>query len=66
VHFAALPPLFFDLERDPGELVDLAGDARERGRIGEYVNRLLSWRLRHTDKTLTHIRVTREAGLSVR
>jgi len=66
VHFAALPPLFFDLQHDAGESTNLAAGDRERSRIGEYVDRLLSWRLRHTDKTLTHMRVTREAGLSIR
>jgi hypothetical protein len=28
--------------------------------------RLLSWRMQHTDKTLSHIQVTREEGLTVR
>jgi choline-sulfatase len=28
VHYVAYPPQLFDLERDPEELVDLAGDAR--------------------------------------
>jgi arylsulfatase A-like enzyme len=66
VHFAALPPVFFDLERDPRERTDLADDPQHRGRIADYAQRLLSWRLKHGDKTLTHIRVTRDAGLSVR
>jgi arylsulfatase A-like enzyme len=66
VHFAALPPLFFDLARDPHERADLSGDPRQRARIADYAQRLLSWRLKHGDKTLTHIRVSREAGLSIR
>jgi arylsulfatase A-like enzyme len=66
VHFASLPPLFFDLARDPGELDDRSGTADGRARAADYAQRLLSWRLHHTDKTLSHIRVTREAGLTVR
>ena len=64
VHFAGLPPLFFDLSADPHELVDAS--AASHGRVADYAQRLLSWRLAHTDKTLSHIRVTREAGLTVR
>ena len=66
VHFAALPSLFFDLERDPHERADLSTSADHRARVADYAQRLLSWRLRHGDKTLSHIRVTREAGLSIR
>lgn len=66
VHFAKLPPLYFDLERDPEELVDCVPSAEHRGRINDYAARLLSWRMQHADKTLTHLRVTREAGLSSR
>ena len=36
VHFTALPPLFFDLEEDPAELVDRAGDPAYRDRMLEY------------------------------
>jgi arylsulfatase A-like enzyme len=64
VHFAGLPPLFFDLAADPHELADASAHAP--GRVADYAQRLLSWRLSHTDKTLSHIRVTREAGLIVR
>ncbi|CAN5272053.1 alkaline phosphatase family protein [soil metagenome] len=31
VHFAALPPLFFDLKKDPGQFVNVAGDPTPRG-----------------------------------
>jgi len=65
VHFAGLPPLFFDLANDPGELRDVAGAPSHRDRCADYAHRLLSWRMQHTDKTLTHIRVTR-AGMDVR
>lgn len=53
VHFAALPPLFFDLERDPGELDDRSRDPAYAGTVLAYAQRLLSWRMRTDDRTLT-------------
>lgn len=66
VHFAGLPPLLFDLDTDPQELHDRALDPEFLARRVECGERLLSWRMQHTDKTLSHIRVTREDGLTVR
>jgi len=66
VHFADLPPLLFDLESDPGELVNRADDTKYQQRLADHARRLLSWRMRHTDKTLTHMQVTQDAGLIVR
>ena len=63
VHFAGLPPLLFDLRNDPGELVDLAQDERAQPRVADYSRRLLSWRMKHTDKTLSHLQVTPATGL---
>jgi arylsulfatase A-like enzyme len=63
VHFAGLPPLLFDLRNDPGEQVDLSQDERHQARVADYSRRLLSWRMRHTDKTLSHLRVTPRTGL---
>ncbi|BBK43653.1 sulfatase [Allostella vacuolata] len=54
VHFAGLPPLFFDLAADPGELTDLAGDPARQGEVLDYARKLLSWRMAHEDKTLSH------------
>lgn len=64
VHFAGLPPLLFDLEKDPHELTDAS--TAQPAVAAEYARRLLSWRLEHTDKTLSHITVTKDAGLTVR
>ncbi|MCC7273654.1 MAG: sulfatase, partial [Alphaproteobacteria bacterium] len=55
VHFAGLPPLFFDLENDPGELADLAGDPARQGQVLDYARKLLSWRMAHEDRTLSHL-----------
>lgn len=60
VHFAALPPLFFDLERDPYQFTNLAESAAHAGLVKEYAQRALSWRLRHAERTLTAFRATPE------
>lgn len=65
VHFAALPPLLFDLESDPEELHDRSRDPSAVTTLLEHARELLSWRMRHADKTLTHMRITPETGLFV-
>ena len=57
VHFAALPPLFFDLADDPEEFVNRVDDPDYRERVLEQVQKLLSWRMRHEDRAHTHITV---------
>lgn len=53
VHFASLPPLFFDLERHPGETTNLAHDAAYQSTVLDYAQRMLSWRLVSDDQQLT-------------
>lgn len=53
VHFAGLPPLFFDLNDDPGELVDLAGDPALASAMLRYAQKMLSWRMLNDERTLT-------------
>lgn len=65
VHFADLPPLFFDLEKDPGEFVNRANDPAYTPRVLEYAQKLISWRLRHEDQTLSHMMAT-DDGLKIR
>jgi len=57
VHFAALPPVFFDLKQDPHELQNLADDPAYRGYMLEYAQKLLSWRMANDERTLTHLTV---------
>ena len=53
VHFAGLPPVLFDLDSDPDELVNRAHDpAFARLRI-EGAERLLRWRQQNEEHTLT-------------
>ena len=65
VHFAALPPLFFDLAKDPNEFVNLADDPAYAHKVLEYAQKALTWRMRHAEKTLTHYRTTPD-GLQIR
>ena len=55
VHFAALPPLFFDLERDPHELADRAQDPAFEPRVLAAAQDMLSWRMKSEERTLTHL-----------
>jgi arylsulfatase A-like enzyme len=54
VHFAAdaLPDLLFDLDADPHQFRDLASDPLYAGRRGDMAAKLLSWRMRHADRSL--------------
>jgi arylsulfatase A-like enzyme len=58
VHFAALPPLFFDLRADPDQFRNLSADPAYAILVRDYAQRALSWRLQHADRTLTHYRAT--------
>ncbi|MBE9603410.1 alkaline phosphatase family protein [Acetobacteraceae bacterium H6797] len=58
VHFAALPPLFFDLTKDPDQYNNLAEDPAYADKVREYAQKALSWRMKHAEKTLTHFRST--------
>lgn len=55
VHFAALPPLLFDLQEDPGETRNLAGDPAHAGILLEMAQKLLSWRMRSADQELANL-----------
>jgi arylsulfatase A-like enzyme len=58
VHFAALPPLLFDLERDPDQFVNRAADPTYADIVRSYAQKALSWRMVHADRSLTHFRTT--------
>lgn len=53
VHFAAQPPLFFDLAEDPHQMRNVAGQASYAPLVLAYAQKMLNWRLLHADRTLT-------------
>lgn len=58
VHFGGLPPLLFDLDRDPGELTNVAGHPDYRDTRLACAEALLSWRAANLDRALTHTELT--------
>jgi len=63
IHFAGLPPLFFDLERDPDELVNRANDPSEARRMLDYAQKLLTWRMVNDERTLSGIMLTDKGAI---
>jgi arylsulfatase A-like enzyme len=55
VHFSSLPPLFFDLTRDPFEFDNRADDPNYARLVLAYAQKMLSWRMHHEDRTLSHL-----------
>jgi arylsulfatase A-like enzyme len=66
VHFAALPPLLFDLENDPDEMDNLAADSAHAAIVRDCAQRLLSKRMRHAERTLANLHLWREGVLDRR
>ncbi len=64
VHFPALPPLFFDLQQDPQQLRNVAGDPAYAPQMLRYAQKMLNWRLLHADRTLTGFAASPEGLLS--
>lgn len=58
VHFTSMPPLFYDLDTDPDEMVNRAADPDVAGTVLDYAQRMLSLRMEHVDQTLTGYVVT--------
>jgi arylsulfatase A-like enzyme len=61
--YPALPPIFFDLEKDPDQIVNVAADPAYASTVLDYAQRMLAWRMRHTERTLSGMKLTMHAGL---
>jgi arylsulfatase A-like enzyme len=59
----ALPPLFFDIDADPQQLRNVASDPAYAPQVLDYAQRMLAWRMRHTDRTLASMKITGHRGL---
>jgi arylsulfatase A-like enzyme len=66
VHFSGhptMPPIFFDLDIDPGQSVNRAADPGYAATVLDYAQRMLAWRMRHAERTLTGMKLTEHKGL---
>ena len=66
VHFSGhptMPPIFFDLDADPDQLVNRAADPAYASTVLDYAQRMLAWRMQHNERTLTGMKLTGHAGL---
>jgi arylsulfatase A-like enzyme len=59
----ALPAIFFDIDADPAQTNNVAADPAYASRVLEYAQRMLAWRMQHTERTLTGMKLTMHAGL---
>ena len=69
VHFSGhptMPPIFFDLDDDPEQIVNRAADPEYAPKVLDYAQRMLAWRMTHAERTLTGMKLTQHAGLVVR
>ena len=57
------PAIFFDLDTDPAQVVNRAADPAYAPKVLEYAQRMLAWRMQHTERTLTGMKLTGHAGL---
>jgi len=65
VHLTGLPPVLYDLRRDPGECRNVAADPAYRGLLAEAAQAMLTWRMLHADPAYTNL-VASPAGLVAR
>jgi len=66
VHFAALPPLFFDRKNDPQEHRNLANDPAYAPQMLKFARNLLSWRMENDERTLTGMKLTSDGVIERR
>jgi arylsulfatase A-like enzyme len=64
VHFGDLPPLLFDLQEDPNEHYNRAGDPQYADVLSDLRSRMLSWRMRHSGRGLSHMLATADGIMS--
>jgi len=60
VHFPAFIPLLYNLNNDPYEKVNLATDPKYDNIKAEMLSKLLSHRIRHSERQMTNMKLTPE------
>ena len=60
VHFTNLPPLLYDVEADPHELRNLAGEPELQSVLLDCATRMLSFRMMYAERSLTGSRLVRD------
>jgi arylsulfatase A-like enzyme len=63
VHFAALPPLYYDLAADPQELDNRAADPASAPLMLGLAQRMLDWRMAFNRRDLTGMALTRNGPI---
>ncbi|MEQ1768220.1 MAG: alkaline phosphatase family protein [Devosia sp.] len=63
VHFASLPPLYYDLAADPHELDNRANDPASAQPMLSLAQRMLDWRIAFNRRELTGTTLTRDGPL---
>ncbi len=61
--FPALPSIFFDIDNDPAQIRNVAADPAYATVVLGYAQRMLAWRMQHTERALTGMKLTMHAGL---
>jgi hypothetical protein len=56
--YPQMPSIFFDLDADPDQVVNRANDPAYATTVLDYAQRMLAWRMRHSERTLTGTKVT--------
>ncbi|WP_020593376.1 alkaline phosphatase family protein [Kiloniella laminariae] len=64
VHFTALPPLLFDLKKDPEESLDLAKDPEHFEVVLRYAQKMLSWRQNYAARGMSHMQITTQGMIN--
>ena len=63
VHFPSLPCMLFDLKNDPHEQVNLANQDQYMSIQHDLLSKLLSHRMRHSERQLSNIKLSSKAIL---
>jgi arylsulfatase A-like enzyme len=64
VHFPSLPCMLFDLKNDPHELVNLANQNQYMNVQHDLLSKLLSHRMRHSERQLSNIKLSSKGVLT--